>query len=231
MDMYTNNQVDNQNVSAMEGYKEVTKDEFLKELFKEEDNTQITKALTDLLSTQKKLNDKKYPVISTGRVVSINNDGKINVQILGDDSEIVESVGYINQTPFVVNVNDYVKICKQTAGDKVNSWIMGVNNIANKEDAFVIINYCLDYILQLQEEIDDLGKSIKELSQSFESTAETQTITVGTSSTSVTVPIIKINSTKMNSSISRINTLNSVKKNIEKQKEKLSLINKGKKNN
>lgn len=231
MDMHTNSQINNQDFTSTDNnYTEITKDEFFNILFQKEDGTKITKALVNLFNTYKELNDKRYPVITTGKVESINEDGKISVKMITDDSETVETIGYINQTPFTINVNDYVKICKQTAGDKVNAWIIGVNNISNKEDAFIFVDHCLNYILRLQEEIQLLGESIKELSQAYEPIVETINVAISSDNIiSINVPTIRINNTKMNSAISRINTLSSVNNDVNGQRKKLISINKGKK--
>jgi len=154
MDMFTNNiqnsNNDSNNVQGMnipEGYEQVSQEEFIKAILAEDNYDEITKALDTLMQKNKVMNDKRYPVITTGRVEHSVGNSNVVVKMIGDDSEPTERVGYTNQTPFVINQGDYVKVCKQTASDGVNSWIMGINNPLNNKTAFNFLEDCINYIL------------------------------------------------------------------------------------
>lgn len=232
MDMFTNNiqnsNNDLNNVPGMnipEGYEQVSQEEFIKAILAEDNYDEITKALDTLMQKNKVMNDRRYPIITTGRVENIKEDGKIMVKMVGDDSETTESVGYINQTPFTVNQNDYVKVCKQTAGDNINSWIFGVNNINNKKDALVFVEGCLNYILTLQEEINLLKESIRELANSIIVT----NISVGTGTTTTTTEVAKLNQSQKSSALNILARLNNISASVNKEKQELQTINRGKK--
>lgn len=226
MNINTNNspmgEVNNQK-NIPQGYKEVTKEQFLKYLSTEEKNDKLTESLMSFVNNLQKSNDKRYPIITTGQVKGIRKDGKVTVQMIGDDSDVSETMGYLNQTPYELNENDYVKVCKQTGADKVNSWILAVNNINNKKDAMVFIEDCLQLILKLQEEINDLKDSIKFLSESYISTS--------VSIDGISVPTIKINGKKIDKSKSLLNQSSSVDNDVRIMQAELNKINQGKKNN
>lgn len=207
-----------------DGYKEVSKEEFFKILSSGGNTENFTKALDLVVAKMEEKNDKKYPTITTGRVQSIKDDGKITVQMLGDESDATETVGYTNQTPFIVNQNDFVKVCKQTAGDKVNSWILGVNSINNKKDALVLLEKCFDCILMLQEEINDLKTSIQSLSDAYESTTDTITV----DGTKISVPTIKIHGARINQTLQLLRNLKTVDNDVRIMKDELHKINQGK---
>ena len=207
----------NENNKVPNGYQQVSKEEFLEHLSKKNDgDNNLTEALRALVQRMQDSNDRRYPVITTGRVQGIHDDGKITVQMLGDDTDVTETVGYTNQTPYAINENDYVKVCKQTAGDKVNSWIMAVNQINNKKDAMVFIQDCLTCILILQQEINDLRNSIQSLSEAYQSNTD-GTITIKTN--------------RINESLNILKNLDNVNNDVRIMQDELKKINQGKNNN
>ena len=221
MDMFTDENVstNTNDIIVPNGVQKVSKQELINALVEEDEDMNVFReALLNLLRKQRLSNDKRYPIITTGRVENINDNGKVVVKMVGDDSEVTESVGYLNETPFIVNKNDYVKVCKQTATDGVNSWIMGVNSLGNKKDAFIFIDNCLDYILQLQEQIDCLKKSIENMSQAY----VTKTVN--------NITTTQINGTKMNISLDWLKKIVSIKEFVKTKKQEISKINRGKDN-
>jgi hypothetical protein len=222
MDMFTNeNSLTNPNeITVPNGVQKVSRQELINALMEDDDDVNVLKeAFFNFIQKQRLSNDKRYPIITTGKVENINENGKIVVKMVGDDSEVTESVGYLNETPFTVNKNDYVKVCKQTAGDSVNSWIMGVNNLGNKKDAFVYIDDCFHYILQLQEQIDCLKQSIKTMSEIYVSKPNSD----GTTTT-------QINGSKRNTALNWLKKVVSISDFVKNKKQELEIINRGKDN-
>lgn len=219
MDMITNNEsnVNNEFQSLKNnvptGYKQLTKEEFLNRLSKKNNSNDLVEAFKLLVERMQASNDKRYPTITTGKVKGINDDGKLTVQMIGDDSDVTETVGYTNQTPYAINKDDYVKVCKQTAGDKINSWILAVNAPNTKKDAMIFIQECLEYILILQEEINDLKNSIQSLSGAYQSNND-GTITIKTKN--------------INNCLKFLKKTDSVSNGVRISQEELKKINQGK---
>jgi len=225
MDMFTNNiqnsNNDSNNVQGMnipEGYEQVSQEEFIKAILAEDNYDEITKALDTLMQKNKVMNDKRYPVITTGRVEHSVGNSNVVVKMIGDDSEPTERVGYTNQTPFVINQENYVKICKQTASDGVNSWIMGINNPLNNKTAFNFLEDCINYILILQNEITSLKNSIQEIANSFTQTE----IKIG----EITYKLATINASSLSYAQRNLSSLNNISEDANRTKENLEAINK-----
>lgn len=230
MDMYTNNIFQNNNINNIDvtnnnsfnnvfpsGYQEVSQEDFLKAILKDEDSDKIAEEMLKLMHSNQQLNDKRYTSITTGIVQQINSDGKISVKMLGDDSDIIETVGYINQTPFTINQGDIVKVCKQTAGDKVNSWIIGVNNLNNKKDAFVLLEQCMNIIFSLQKQIIDLKNSITSLTEAYNFSTNTDGETT-----------VSVNNAQINKALRLVEQTKNVNQDIKNIKTELEQINQGK---